>query len=185
MKHPIRIDNQLIKGGSRGPRIRPHYQKATRRERVEAIGHDMSESTLDAITDHRDAHRAADDEADARWFTVVRTLEEMADEKRPSGATAAPDDNGELGTPPHAERGGQHRTSDPRRSGRETCAATAPPGGEDGATRTGAHAQPEAVGLGATAIVRLVRTLAHWSAPVVGTALVPLRVGCTVFIGTA
>jgi len=46
-------------------------------------------------------------------------------------------------------------------SGRELGAALAPARGQDGATGPGAHAQPEAVGLGATAVVRLEGALAH------------------------
>ncbi len=52
---------------------------------------------------------------------------------------------------------------DPRTSlasGRQFSPALAPPGRDDGATRAGAHAQPEAVGLRAATVVRLERTLA-------------------------
>ena len=49
----------------------------------------------------------------------------------------------------------------PAASGRELAAALAATSGQDRATRTRAHAQAEAVGLGPTAVVRLERTLAH------------------------
>ena len=45
-------------------------------------------------------------------------------------------------------------------------APLAPPGGQDRAPRPGAHAQPEPVRLGAAAIVRLKRALAHGCLPV-------------------
>lgn len=55
-------------------------------------------------------------------------------------------------------------------SGGELGAALGAAGRQDGATRTGAHAQAEAVGLGPTTVVRLESTLAHedlryWSGP--------------------
>ena len=45
--------------------------------------------------------------------------------------------------------------------GREPGAALGPAGGEDGPAGPGAHAQPEAVGLRAAAVVRLEGALAH------------------------
>src|SRR5690242_14427292 len=46
-------------------------------------------------------------------------------------------------------------------SGGELLATLAPATGDDRATGTGAHPQPEAVGLGPAAVVRLERALAH------------------------
>src|SRR5919112_5251230 len=46
-------------------------------------------------------------------------------------------------------------------SGGELLAALATTTGDDRAARTGAHPQPEAVGLGPTTVVRLERALAH------------------------
>src|SRR3712207_2861066 len=46
-------------------------------------------------------------------------------------------------------------------SGGELLATLAPTAGEDRPARAGAHTQPEAVGLGPTAVVRLERALAH------------------------
>lgn len=48
-----------------------------------------------------------------------------------------------------------------RRLRRKACAALATTAGEDGAARTGAHPQTEAVGLGTTAVIGLERPLAH------------------------
>jgi len=50
-------------------------------------------------------------------------------------------------------------------SGRQLVAALGATGSEDGATGTGAHAQPETVGLRAPAVVRLVGALAHVRTP--------------------
>src|SRR4051794_41649262 len=46
-------------------------------------------------------------------------------------------------------------------SGGEVLAALAPTAGDDRPARAGAHPQPEAVGLGPAAVVRLERALAH------------------------
>ncbi len=56
-------------------------------------------------------------------------------------------------------------------SGGELLATLATTAGDDRAARTGAHAQPEAVGLGPAAVVRLERALAHEG--------LPLRRRCT------
>src|SRR5687767_829343 len=50
-------------------------------------------------------------------------------------------------------------------SGGELVATLATAGGEDGAPGPGAHPQPEAVGLGPAAVVRLERALAHEGLP--------------------
>jgi hypothetical protein len=49
-----------------------------------------------------------------------------------------------------------------RRLDTDPRASLMAPCGKDGATRPGAHAQPEPVRLGTAAVVRLERTLAHW-----------------------
>src|SRR5215218_3164820 len=59
-----------------------------------------------------------------------------------------------------ATRGGHRRG---RRSGREALATLATAGGDDGATRTGAHPKTEAVLLVPATVVRLERPLAHWN----------------------
>src|SRR3954465_7716904 len=56
-------------------------------------------------------------------------------------------------------------------SGGELVATLAPTAGEDGATGTGAHPQPEAVGLGPATVVRLERALAHEGLPLLTTSV--------------
>src|SRR3712207_286558 len=56
-------------------------------------------------------------------------------------------------------------------SGGELVATLAPAAGEDGATGPGAHPQPEAVGLGPAAVVRLERALAHEGLPLLTTSV--------------
>src|SRR5688572_6302220 len=53
-------------------------------------------------------------------------------------------------------------------SGGEVLATLAPTAGEDRPARAGTHPQPEAVGLGPTAVVRLERALAHEVLPLHG-----------------
>src|ERR671929_1697725 len=50
-------------------------------------------------------------------------------------------------------------------SGGELLATLAPTAGDDRPARAGAHPQPEAVGLGPAAVVRLERALAHGGLP--------------------
>src|SRR2546421_452254 len=78
----------------------------------------------------------------------------------PGGGTARPPPP----AAPQARRGGQHANA-PATSGRELGAALGPAGREDRPPRAGAHAQPEAVGLRAPAVVRLEGALAHVSSP--------------------
>src|SRR5439155_13444747 len=54
---------------------------------------------------------------------------------------------------------------DPRRSGRELRAALRPAAGDDGPAGSSAHAHAEPVTLGASAVVRLIRALAHRRSP--------------------
>src|SRR4051794_41955968 len=53
-------------------------------------------------------------------------------------------------------------------SGGELLATLAPTAGDDRPARAGAHPQPEAVGLGPAAVVRLERALAHEVLPLHG-----------------
>src|SRR6478735_396211 len=62
---------------------------------------------------------------------------------------------------------GHERGSSRAGSDRQALAALAAALRQDGAPGTGAHAQPEAVHLVASAVVRLVRTLAHEVSPMV------------------
>lgn len=84
---------------------------------------------------------------------------QVYDDSRPSGASSAPDGQGEVVPPPHPVSGRQHCVRG--RSDRDAGAALAAPRRQDGAPSAGAHAKPEAVLLVATAVVRLESTLAH------------------------
>src|ERR671916_3433618 len=55
-------------------------------------------------------------------------------------------------------------------SGGELLATLAATAGDDRPARTGAHAQPKAVGLGPAAVVRLERALAHEGLPLLMTS---------------
>jgi hypothetical protein len=111
----------------------------------------------DLVSYDRVSDDAADDEADLWRCIAVISLEQMDHDMRAPGATAAPDGQRELSTPPHPVPGRQHDEG----SDRDAGAALAPPGGQDRAPGPGAHAQPEAVLLVAATVVRLICTLAH------------------------
>jgi hypothetical protein len=76
---------------------------------------------------------------------------------RATGPAAGADSAREVCASAQAVLGRQH----PATSGGERSAALATAPGEDGSAGARAHAQAEAVRLGATAVVRLERTLAH------------------------
>src|ERR1019366_1687153 len=90
----------------------------------------------------------------------------MDDEPETSRPPAHPHRGGELGALAQPGRGRKHGNSRFRAtSGRKALTALPTTGSEDRATGAGAHAQPKAVGLGAPAVVRLERALAHSRAP--------------------
>lgn len=83
----------------------------------------------------------------------------MHDEQAASGSSSAPGHLTEISSVGQAVARGKHIR--PRASDSEAVAALAATGGQDRATRTGAHPQAEAVHLVTATVVRLVRTLAH------------------------
>ena len=85
----------------------------------------------------------------------------MDHQGRPSRANPRPNGSAELLRTTETVRCGQHR----RRSGGELGAALAAASREDGTAGAGAHAKAEAVGLRATAVVRLEGALAHGGSP--------------------
>ena len=80
---------------------------------------------------------------------------------RTRDATATPDDDAEVGRLGYPVCPGEHLQAVGIELGGQLGAALAAARTEDGTAGTGAHAQPEAVHLGATAIVRLESSLAH------------------------
>lgn len=165
VKHSVYVHGEVLERRRCGPRIGPQYQEATRRKDLAAIGEDMPESPFDPVARYGVTDRPAHHKTHPWRLGCVRAGQQVGNNKRSSGAAAASDGFGELGAPPHPVDGRKHRKARPR-SRREACAALTPTSGKDGATRAGAHAQPETVGLRAVTVIRLVRTLAHWSAPV-------------------
>jgi hypothetical protein len=140
----------------------------------------VSKSALHLVTCHGVPDCLPHDQTDARFDVEAdvrvasgvdtRTWLEVQDERRAAGTPSATDRGREVPAARQAVRTGQHHeapriTADERvprtRSDRETLAALGATGREDRATGTRAHAEAEAVRLGATAVVRLVRTLAH------------------------
>ena len=83
----------------------------------------------------------------------------MRDHERSAGSASPPDRLPKVGGRGQAVARGQHTGRRPSDS--EAVAALATTGGQDGATRTGAHPQAESMHLVTATVVRLVRTLAH------------------------
>jgi len=159
--------------GERGTGLRPHHHVRAGRQLCQAFAHQLAQPPLDLVSGDRAADRLRHDKAgtggefdtpDPYRLSCLsgRTRSEVNDERSPSGAAPTTDHRGEFTAAPEALRGGQHLDS---LSGRELYAALGATRGEDGAPGPGAHAQPEAVGLRAAAVVRLVSTLAHVASP--------------------
>jgi hypothetical protein len=85
--------------------------------------------------------------------------EHVHDESTATGTTTSFDNGAELVSTAQAMLGRQHALV-PGLC-RQAGASLGPTRRQNRATGAGPHAKPEAVGLGATAVVRLVRALAH------------------------
>ena len=126
----------------------------------------MPKPTFDPVTDNCRTDGPAHREADPRRFLDAVPHQQVTNEQRPSGPAARPDRSMELRAAAHPRTRRQHRTSPPRsrrqrRSDADPRTALTAACSEDCTTGTGAHAQPEAVRLCPTPIVRLERALAH------------------------
>ncbi len=110
------------------------------------------------------AHHEPGARAGYRSGTGLVGEQGMHGQQRPGCATATAYDVTKIARAVQAEVAGQQRRGLHRvwvgLSRQLVAALTAAPG-EDGATGAGTHPQPEAVGLGATAVVRLEGALAH------------------------
>lgn len=121
----------------------------------------MSKSTLHDITSNRIADILGDDKTD-QGLGIIAPVEQVRNQQWPTRSTPTSYDVSEVITSCQAIGGTQHEN--PRAiigSRSQTVAALATTRGQDGATRTGAHPQPEAMGLVTAPVVRLESTLAH------------------------
>lgn len=99
-----------------------------------------------------------------RRVRVKSTVAHVDDQERPSGPASSAYRDREFFAPPQPMLGRQHVMTW-WKSGGQTGATLATAGREDRAAGTGTHPQPEPVGLGATAVVRLEGALTHSGAP--------------------
>src|SRR6185437_3103005 len=127
----------------------------------------MPQPALDPVASDRRTYRLAHDEArtgrtrtgfgNARVRHVQLSPPQVCDEGRPPRPAPAADRAGELVAPLHSAVCGQHL-----KLGGKVASALGPARREDGPAGARAHAQPEAVGLGTTPVVRLEGALGHW-----------------------
>jgi hypothetical protein len=171
----VEVGAEFLVRRAAGRRERPHDQLGPGRETREALSAQVPEPALDPMAEHGVPHGPADHEADARdvggcgrRVTVGEKVgeQEVHHDGVAAAAASTPRDAAQVDAAGEAMRRREHgregtRTVEPGGSDRETLAALAATRGQDGAPRTGAHAQPEAVHLVAPTVVRLVRTLAH------------------------
>src|SRR5687767_7722872 len=123
----------------------------------------MAQAPADPVADHGVADGLRHDEAGARRGVGTPGRRRLVDKQvydhgAPADPSATANCCGEVVTTPQSMRRGQHdylgiSGTDSVGSGRQLVATLAAAGGQDRATGTGAHAQPEAVGLRTTAVV--------------------------------
>lgn len=166
----VEIGAEFVEGSGRSRGQGPDHERSARRERTQPGPHQVTQPAANLVADNRIAHRLGHDKAGARLGGLRRLIdEEMDHQGSATGSAATADRRGEVGATPQSLRSSQHDylASGPARvgSGRQLAAALGTAGGEDGAAGPGAHAQPETVGLGAPAVVRLIGALAHVRTP--------------------
>ncbi len=126
-------------------------------ELTEVRSDGVPEPSPDAVSNHGVPNGPAHDEADTHRVAWI-CRDGVHDKRGARLPTPAARGSTEVGGPLHSVDTGQHRSSQPV-SGGETVAALAATRGDDGATGSCAHPQPEAVRLAAAAVVGLKRTL--------------------------
>jgi hypothetical protein len=140
------------------------------------LAHHGPEAALHAVTDNRGPNRTTDDKAYLRrlgWANPAKAgtvrgsgrfgYQQMPGQRCASGAAPSTDRAPEVGGARHPRLPRQHLRLPCGTSGAELLAALAAARCQDRPARPGTHAQPEAMGLCPPAVVRLERTLAHWS----------------------
>lgn len=152
----------------------------------------MAQSPLHQVPHDGTADRLAHDETRTRRgstlprcvrvrFTAGKTAAIVHDEKRASGPAPPAYRGCKVLAPPQPIFGRQHVMDlGSGCSGRQTGATLATAGRENRAAGTGAHTQPEAVGLRAAAVVRLEGALAHSGAPEMNRVVAGHRLAVTV-----
>src|SRR5579859_1262805 len=163
--HLSQFGGQVRLACSRGLWISAQHKKATLRQRLEIPRGQVAQPPLDPVADDRGPDRAVHGEANPGRLGGAVAYQQVADQERPARPAAAPDRSAELGAAAHPGGSGQHLAPPPRGRKRPSDAdsrtALAASRREHSAPGPGAHAQPEAVRLRATAIIRLKRALAH------------------------
>lgn len=159
---------------------------------IETVPHEMAQSALHQVADDGTADRLADDETRTRRGSTlprcvrVRVFAGEAtaivhDKKRATRPASSAYRGREVLAPPQPMLGRQHVMDlESGCSGRQAGATLATAGRENRAAGTGAHTQPEAVGLRAAAVVRLEGALAHSGAPEMNRVVAEHRLAVTV-----
>jgi hypothetical protein len=179
----IKIGGQYLRRNTRRRRVRPHHQQDPRRDTVDPLGQQRSQTSLHPGTGDRRPDRPGHHEPDPRRGRDDRNRHRhgrrdrgrcdvridpgrMHDQRSTSGPAPTFDRRVEVTTTTHPVRGRQHvRPPGAAGSGGEFGAALTPARRKDGATRSGTHTQPETVGLGPAPVIRLEGPLAHQKAP--------------------
>jgi hypothetical protein len=163
-KRSVEIITQGCAGSSRRC-----WQGAHHHERVQGQGnqpgpHQVPQSALHPVPDHRATDRATHHEADPRAGSTAAQRSVDARHMHHNGptrcSTAPPHRRRELIAAGQSTSSGQQWDRPANASGRQLGATLAPTGRNDRAAGAGTHAQPEPVGPRTATVVRLERALA-------------------------
>ena len=162
--YQVEVGGEIRLAGRCRARARAHYQQATSGQHCQIPAGQVPQPPPDLIPHYSRAYGPAHNKTDQRPVPGFRRYQQVPGYQRPAGPAAAPGRRLEVRPPPHPRRCGKHCPCRyPRASSDADASAALPaPGRENGPASTGAHAQPEAMRLRPTAVVRLERTLAHW-----------------------
>ena len=156
-------------------RQRAHHQIAYPGQGGQPLADQVPQPAADPVAHHRTADRACGTMKPARAGAPAAAPQHLAPTRDRDGPGARRARHAliaaRLGSPavnssrrPQSMRDRQHGRP-VRASGRQAVRALGATRGQHRAAGPGPHTQPEAVGLGAPAVVRLVRALAHCQAP--------------------
>lgn len=172
-KHQVQISGQIGLACTGGCRMRSHHEQTALGEPGKTHAHQLPEPSLHPVANHRRANRTAYRQAYSRLanrrdVAVPADVDEgVHGEEARAGSLALPHDEPEVLRASHPRFSRQHSGAGGERpSGAQARAALAAAGRDDRPASAGTHAQPEAMNLRAPTVVRLKRTLAHWSSRV-------------------
>ena len=158
MQRSVKVGAECCRGCVRGRRQRTHDRAAVGRQQGQPVGQLSAKLSADAVAHDAASYCLTHDQAD-QGLPAADRASVMHDEASTARPRAIAYDDREVRGAVHTVARRHHENGS--RSGGELAATLAAAAGDDGPAGPSAHAQPEAVRLGAAAVVRLIGALAH------------------------